>query len=133
MKILVVDDEGIVLDSCRLVLESEGFEVMLALSVDQALQIIEDQSSHALFVLLIDVKMPIHDGMYLMRKVKEKWPAIPVIVMSGYPTAETIKTAEALGAATFVAKPFTPDELLETVKSAIGKREDHGDAKGFGH
>ncbi|MEE4265373.1 MAG: response regulator [Desulfobacteraceae bacterium] len=122
MKILVVDDENIVLSSCRLVLEAENFEVLLAESVEQALNIIINELPA---MLLIDVKMPAHDGMYLMEKVNEKWPGIPIIVMSGYPTNGTVKAVAELGAAAFIAKPFTPDELLETVKSVLQKEKNH--------
>jgi len=122
MKILVVDDENIVLSSCRLVLEAENFEVLLAESVEQALNIIVSELPA---MLLIDVKMPAHDGMYLMEKVNEKWPGIPIIVMSGYPTNGTVKAVADLGAVAFIAKPFTPDELLETVKSVLQKEKYH--------
>ena len=120
MNILVVDDEGIVRDSCRKILESEGFVVSVIPSVDEALGIIEAQTG-PLPLLLIDVKMPVHDGMYLMQKINEKGLDLKIIVMSGYPTEETIKQAELLGAATFIAKPFTPEELLRTVLSVAGK------------
>ena len=119
MKILVVDDEDIVLSSCRLVLAAEKFEVLLARSAEQALDLMMEEVPA---LLLIDVKMPAHDGMYLMKKVNERWPGIPIIVMSGYPTNGTIKAAADLGAATFIAKPFTPDELLETVGSSCKRR-----------
>ena len=116
MKVLVVDDEAIVLKSCRMVLEAEGCEVIAAGSVDEALAILDRQIPE---LLLIDVKMPVHNGMYLMRRVKEKRPGIPIIVMSGYATSETIKEAEDLGAATFLPKPFTPDELADTIKTVL--------------
>ncbi|MCK7468037.1 MAG: response regulator [Desulfosudis oleivorans] len=67
-------------------------------------------------MLLVDVKMPVQDGMYLMRQVQERRPGMPIIVMSGYSTRDTIREAESLGAATFIAKPFTPDELADTVE-----------------
>jgi DNA-binding NtrC family response regulator len=120
MKILVVDDDDIVLSSCRLVLAGEGFEVLLAESVEQALKIIESASP---VLLLIDIKMPVHDGLFLMKKVKEKSPGMPIIVMSGYSTEETIKSAADLGSATFIAKPFTPDELVKTVRSVLHQTE----------
>ena len=123
MKILVVDDEGIVLDSCQRVLEEDGLEVLLVTSADKAIMAIEDEEPS---VLLMDVKMPVRDGMDLMREVKERWPDIPIIVMSGYDTIETIEEAVKMGAATFIAKPFTPDELLETVRQVIKKEEAHG-------
>ena len=122
MRVLVVDDEPIVLKSCRLVLEAEGWEVVSAASVEEALSRLESITPD---LLLIDVKMPVHDGMYLMRQVKEMKPDIPVIVMSGYPTRETISKAEDLGAATFLPKPFTPDELADTLRAvAILKPKD---------
>lgn len=121
MKILVVDDEGIVLSSCRRILEAEGFEVQAAGSVDEALALLDAPGAPLPALLLADVKMPVHDGMYLMRQVKEKHPGLPVIVMSGYPTDETVENAATLGAATFIAKPFTPGELLETILSVARK------------
>jgi DNA-binding NtrC family response regulator len=123
MKILVVDDERIVLDSCRRVLEADGFKVLLVPSTDKALEAMKTEDFD---LLLVDVKMPERDGIYLMREVKEKWPDIPIIVMSGYDTAETIAEAAKVGAATFIAKPFTPDELLKTVRQVIEKEESHG-------
>ena len=124
MKILVVDDEGIVLSSCRKVLEAEGYQVLIAASVAEALHILDTAAvGDGPSLLLIDVKMPVHDGMYLMQKVKPKHPDMPVIVMSGYPTEETVRTAEYFGAATFIAKPFTPEELLDTIRSVAKKGE----------
>ncbi len=116
MKILVVDDEQVVLNSCKRVLGAEGFEIFPVASAQEALAALEQE---AFSLLLIDVKMPEHDGMYLIEEVKRKWPDIPVIVMSGYHTAETIEEAAKRGAAVFIAKPFTPDELLETVRHVI--------------
>ena len=123
MKILVVDDEDIVLESCQAVFELEGFEVMLVPSADKAIEAMKNDN---FALLLIDVKMPKHDGMYLMEKIKEQWPNIPIIVMSGYYTTETIKEAFKMGAANFIAKPFEPDELVKTVRQIIEKEERHG-------
>jgi len=123
MKILVVDDEDIVLESCQAVFELEGFEVMLVPSADEALKTMKNDN---FALLLIDVKMPKHDGIYLMEKVRKQWPNIPIIVMSGYYTKETIKEAFKMGAAKFIAKPFEPDELVKTVRQIIEKEEHHG-------
>jgi len=123
MKILVVDDEDIVLESCQAVFELEGFEVMLVPSADKALKAMQNDDFS---VLIVDVKMPKHDGIYLMKKIKEQWPDIPIIVMSGYSTTETIQEAFKVGAASFIAKPFEPDELVKTVRQIIEKEEHHG-------
>jgi len=123
MKILVIDDEPVVLNSCRKVLEEDGFDVYLVPSADEALKAMKKEFFD---LLLVDVKMPKHDGIYLMQKVKEKWPDVPIIVMSGYPTTDTITDGAKMGAAAFIAKPFTPDELLETIRQVIQKEDNHG-------
>ncbi|MBW1673656.1 MAG: response regulator [Deltaproteobacteria bacterium] len=123
MKILVIDDEPVILNSCRKVLEQDGFDVYLVPSADEALKAMKKE---VFDLLLVDVKMPKHDGIYLMQKVKEKWPDVPIIVMSGYPTPDTITDGAKMGADAFIAKPFTPDELLETIRQVIQKEDNHG-------
>ena len=130
MKILVVDDEEIVLESCQAVLEEAGFEVVLVPSADKALKAMKHED---FTLLLIDVKMPEHDGMYLMQELKKRWPKKSVIVMSGYYTTDTINEAIRVGAATFIAKPFEPDELVETIRQIIEKEEHHGKKEGPGN
>jgi DNA-binding NtrC family response regulator len=127
MKILVVDDEDIVLESCQAVFELEGFEAILVPSADKALEAVKNDDFD---ILLIDVKMPKKDGMYLMRKIKEKCPNIPIIIMSGYYTTETIEEAFKMGAATFITKPFEPDELVKIVRQVIKKEEYYGKKEG---
>jgi len=116
MKVLIVDDEGIVLESCRKVLEAEGFDVIPVKSADEALLTIEKEHPG---LLLIDLKMPVHDGIYLMKELKNRDIDTPAIVMSGYSTEETIKEADAMGACRFLPKPFTPDELVDTVRQVL--------------
>jgi DNA-binding NtrC family response regulator len=116
MKILVVDDDAIVLESCKRVLELEHFEVTLASTAEDAL---DAASKNEFDLLMVDVKMPKRDGMYLMEKIKTHRPEIPMIVMSGYPTHETIAGGMKMGAAKFLSKPFTPDELIESVHEVL--------------
>jgi DNA-binding NtrC family response regulator len=130
VKILVVDDEGIILKSCQRVLEADGFEVVPVPSAQEALMALEREE---FVLLLIDVKMPEHNGMYLMDEVKKQWADMPMIVMSGYDTADTIEEAAKRGAATFIPKPFTPDELIEAVRQVIKKEERHGKTKSPGN
>jgi DNA-binding NtrC family response regulator len=130
IRILVVDDEDIVLESCQAVFELEGFEVLVVPSADKALEAMEN---NRFTVLLVDVKMPKRDGMYLMEKVKEQWPNVPIVAMSGYYTTETAKEAVRMGAVRFIAKPFEPDELVETIRQVVKKEERHGKEKGPGH
>jgi len=116
--ILIVDDEDIVLESCRRVLEADGFETMVASSAEEALEMMGHSPPVA---LLMDIKMPEHDGIYLMGRIREKWLKMPVIVMTGYPTSETIAEAAKMGATTLISKPFTPDELVGLVRRVLKK------------
>ena len=124
-KILVVDDDPIVLESCRRILESEGFLVVCVPSANDAFDNLE--MGH--FDLMItDIKMPRQDGFYLLGKVKEKWPVdrvleLPVLVMTGYPTHETLRELKKSGVRQFIPKPFTPDELLAAVHKAMKRRQ----------
>lgn len=118
MKILVVDDDVIVVKSCRRILETEDFEVFTCPGADEAL---EKMKYYDFDLLLMDVKMPKHDGLFLMRELKKNWPDIPIIVMSGYPTPETIADVLKLGASQFIPKPFRPDELMKSIRLVLQK------------
>jgi DNA-binding NtrC family response regulator len=121
-KILIVDDDRVVLSSCKRILESEGYAVSLTPSVKEALEILEQKNFD---LLLVDVIMPEYDGMYLIGNVRENLPQLPILVMSGYPTPETISSGMRMGATHFIAKPFTPDELIKAVRKAF--EEDQGE------
>ena len=62
--------------------------------------------------------------MYLIGNVRDKRPRLPILVMSGYPTPETISSGLRMGATHFIAKPFTPDELITAVHKALGGSAD---------
>jgi DNA-binding NtrC family response regulator len=116
MKVLVVDDDRIVIKSCTRILESEGYSVSTVPGADEALEILAEDSFD---LLLIDVKMPKRDGLSLMREIRKSWPDVPVIVMSGYPTPETVADVLKAGATQFVPKPFLPDELIHTIRQVF--------------
>jgi len=118
MRILVVDDDAIVIKSCKRILEAEGFEVSTVPNAEEALDAIR---KYDFDLLLIDVKMPKHDGMYLMKEIKKELPDVPTIAMSGYPTPETISDILELGATQFIPKPFRPDELMKTIRQVQKK------------
>ena len=118
MRILVVDDDAIVIKSCKRILEAEGFEVSTVPNAEEALDAIR---KYDFDLLLIDVKMPKHDGMYLMKELKKELPDVPTIAMSGYPTPETISDILELGATQFIPKPFRPDELMKTIRQVQKK------------
>jgi DNA-binding NtrC family response regulator len=115
MRILVVDDDAVVLASCRRILGAEGHQVTSSSSVREALEILERQEFD---LLLVDVIMPEYDGIQLIGKVRQNRATMPILVMSGYPTPETISSGLRMGATHFIAKPFTPQELIAAVNKA---------------
>ena len=123
MNILVVDDDPIVLASCRRVLEAEGYDVVTVASVGEALEAVA-QREYGL--MLIDVKMPERDGFQLMAKMTEWRLRVPIIVMSGYTTSETVLASLQGGAFAFIPKPFTPEELLASVRVAVSAEQQGG-------
>ena len=120
-KILIVDDDRVVLASCRRILESEGYAVNLTSSAKEAIQMLEKKKFD---LLLVDVIMPEYDGMYLIGNVRENLPHLPILVMSGYPTPETISSGMRMGATHFIPKPFTPDELIKAVHKAMAEGQE---------
>lgn len=127
MRILVVDDENIVLESCRRVLEAEGFEVVLVSSAEDALKALEKERFS---LVLLDLKMPKRDGQFLIGEIKKMAIHIPIMVMTGYSTLNTIKEVSNMGIEQFIAKPFTPDELVEAIGEAVGATGNQGEEKG---
>ena len=126
-RILIVDDDRVVLESCRRILESEGFDVKLVSTAKAAMEQLEQTGTFDMMIM--DVKMPERDGVYLLENITEKWPLnswpkLPVLVMSGYPTPETIQSLIRKGAREFVPKPFTPEELLQAVYTLLKKSKD---------
>ncbi len=119
--ILIVDDDRVVLSSCKRILESEGYGTSLTSSVKEAIETLEGKNFD---LLLVDVIMPEYDGIYLIGNVRKNRPDLPILVMSGYPTPETISSGLRMGATHFIAKPFTPDELIQAVHKALGRPEE---------
>lgn len=121
-KILVVDDEVIVIKSAERVLRSEGYDVKGVLSGREAMLKLE-QNNYDL--VLTDLKMPEVDGITLIRWLRKVKPSIRIVVITGYPSQETIKEALELGIIDYVPKPFTPAVLSDVTQRALewGKGE----------
>ncbi|MGB2989016.1 MAG: sigma-54 dependent transcriptional regulator, partial [Candidatus Zixiibacteriota bacterium] len=118
-RILVVDDEEIVLRSCRKILEGGGHDVLTVLSGQRAFDILEKEP---IDIVITDIKMPGIDGIQVLERVKEKYPDIAVIMITGYSTVQSAVQAMKLGAFEYIPKPFTPDEVLIVVEKALEKK-----------
>jgi DNA-binding NtrC family response regulator len=118
-KILVIDDEMIVCESCKRILEEDGYEVETALSGREAF----DKMKESPFdIIITDLKMPEIDGMEVLRTFRKEYPDAIVIMITGFSTVETAVEAMKLGAFDYIPKPFTPDEVSIVVKKAIEKK-----------
>jgi DNA-binding response OmpR family regulator len=115
MDILVVDDDEVVLRSCSRILSGEGHTVRLAHNAAEGLDALNTGSFD---LIIVDIKMPEEDGISLINKSRRGGIETPILVMSGYPTEETIESSLASGAQGFIPKPFTPDELIGGVREA---------------
>ncbi|MGB7574888.1 MAG: sigma-54 dependent transcriptional regulator [Thermodesulfobacteriota bacterium] len=118
-KILVVDDEMIVCESCQRILEEEGYEVEIALSGKEAF---EKMKAHPFDIVITDLKMPGIGGMEILKTFRKEYPDSIIIMITGFSTVETAVEAMKLGAFDYIPKPFTPDEVSIVVKKAIEKK-----------
>ena len=118
-RILVVDDEMIVCESCKRILEEEGYEVETALSGNEAF---EKMKENLFDIVITDLKMPGIDGMEVLRTFHKEYPDVFIIMITGFSTVETAVEAMKLGAFDYIPKPFTPDEVTIVVKKAIEKK-----------
>ena len=118
MTVLVVDDEPAVLLLVARTLEQAGFHVLQARDGREALTAMDRQEPPDL--VLTDLMMPDLDGAALARRLKENWPDLPVIFMSGF-SAEELQRRGALDyQGDLVQKPFTTDELMAAIGTALG-------------
>lgn len=116
IKILVVDDEPIVIRSTKRILGAEGYDVDGASGGREAIIMMEKKNYD---LVLTDLKMPEVDGITLMRWIRKSRPETGIVVITGYPSQETIKEALELGIIDYVPKPFTPAVLLDVTHRAL--------------
>jgi len=116
---LIIDDEDVVLESCRKIFSAEGFQVTCTTSPAEGLRLVSDTSFD---VILCDWKMPGFDGMDVLEELERRSPDSVAVMISGYPTVGRAKEALKRGAMDYVAKPFTPDEIVEAVRKAVKRK-----------
>jgi two-component system response regulator HydG len=117
--ILVVDDEQVMRDSCRQILEKEGYKVRLTDDGAEGLSAFKEESFHA---VILDIRLPGMNGMEVLAQIKEESPETPVIIITGYASIESAVESIKHGAFEYLAKPFTPEELRVSVSKAIKSR-----------
>jgi formate/nitrite transporter len=122
-KMLIIDDEQIVLESCKKIFAAEGFDVEVTQDPQKGLQRASDLKFD---VILCDWKMPGFDGMDVVEELNRRTPDSTVVMISGYPSVGRATEAMKRGAMDYVAKPFTPEEISKVVEKAV-KNKAHAD------
>jgi len=118
MKVLLVDDHTLVRKGLAQVLQGcvEGAEVTEAGSAEEALEILQ-QTTHD--VALVDIRMPGRDGIELLKEIRSTWPALPVIILTSYDNGDYVKTALTEGAAGYLLKDASPEDLAQAILVAL--------------
>lgn len=119
-RIIVVDDEPIVLKNLRRILEKSGYTVSTCINPVKALEYIENESYD---VVISDIKMPYMDGLSFLNRVKSVAPEVEVILITGYASLDGAIEATKYGAYHYVSKPFTPDEIRNRVEKALKEKK----------
>jgi two-component system, sensor histidine kinase and response regulator len=118
-RVLLIDDEEIVLDSCLAILEDSEYDVAAASSGAEGLGKARDWSPDVVFV---DLKMPGMPGLQVLEEIRSSDPTVVCIVFTGFATIGSAVEAMQHGAYDFLAKPFTPDEFRAMVRRGLEQR-----------
>jgi two-component system sensor histidine kinase/response regulator len=118
-RILVIDDEKVIRDSCTRILMTEGYIVKSAEDGDLGLKLFQEFHPD---LVLVDLKMPEKNGMEVLEEIESSDPTVIKIVITGYATVASAVDAMKRGAYDFIPKPFTPDEILLIVARGLERR-----------
>jgi len=122
-RILVVDDEVSVRESVRLVLDQAGYEVIEAEDGARAMETVQSGDNPSrLDAVILDLYMPKIHGQEVIFFLRSKFPAIPIIVLTGKPDVPDIIRSFDEGVVDFLVKPVHPDNLLAAVAKAVQGR-----------
>jgi DNA-binding response OmpR family regulator len=128
-RILVVDDEPGFRRSLSRLLEMDGHEIIAAANGREALRLLSGQSFD---LVITDVVMPELDGVELMEALRQASREIPVILITGHPTADSSIKAVRFGAVDYLTKPFSKREISLAVDQALGAKRISEESKGLG-
>lgn len=115
LRIVTLDDDADFREYLRGVLESEGHAVRQAKAPDEMYALIEAELPD---VVLLDMKMGRHSGEEVLAEIRRRWEKLCVIVVTGYPSLETMRTTFKQDVHDYLAKPFSLDELRATLAQA---------------
>jgi DNA-binding response OmpR family regulator len=117
-RILVIEDNPMVVKSLEFKLNKEGYDVFTAIDGRNAMEQLESENFD---LILTDLMLPFVSGSQLIEHIKKQFPSIPIIVLSSATQEDIITDAFTMGVDDFITKPFSPNELALRVKRTLGK------------
>jgi formate transporter len=118
-KMLIIDDDAIVLKSCRKIFESEGYTVTSTPDPQEGIKLV---SENFYDVILVDWMMPGMDGMNVVEEIDKRSPNSAMVMISSHPTVGRATEAMQRGAMDYISKPFKPDEIIAVVNQAMRRK-----------
>jgi len=115
-RILIIDDETSIRDSLAGILSDEGFDPVSAENAEEGLTMLEDGRFD---LVLLDIWMPGMDGMEALKRIKDLYPHLPVIMISGHGSIETAVQATKMGAYDFIEKPPSYEKIILSINNAL--------------
>ncbi len=116
MRVLIVDDEKDIRETLDMVLSYQGYYTTLAAGASEAIAALE--AGPLPEVCILDVKMPGRDGLDLLAEIRDRWPPVAVVMVSGHGDAQMGFEAARRGAYEFIEKPIGEERVLLTVRNA---------------
>jgi DNA-binding NtrC family response regulator len=119
MRIMLVDDEERFLQTTQKLLAKRGYDAITAASGNECLEKLERELVH---VVILDVKMPGIDGVETLKRIKQKFPLVEVIMLTGHATTESAVEGMKSGATDYLVKPTDIDMLIAKAEEAFKRR-----------
>ncbi len=114
--ILIIDDESAIRESLSGILEDEGFQSLAAASAEDGLVLLAQRDVH---LILLDIWLPGMDGIEALKRIRQDWSEIPVIMISGHGSIETAVQTTRIGAFDFIEKPLSYDKVVLAVNQGL--------------
>jgi two-component system chemotaxis response regulator CheY len=125
-KILIVDDEEQVRKTIKLQLKDTGFEIIEAEDGEQGIAMLDNENALIVDAIICDVRMPKINGIEAVHYFRREYPAIPVIVLTGFPDVKLATEFLKEGVDEYLVKPVEKEKLIEVVTKAVSHRNASG-------
>jgi DNA-binding NtrC family response regulator len=118
MRLMLVDDEERFLQTTGKMIRKKGYDVITAASGEECLEKLEKELVH---VVILDVKMPGMDGVETLKRIKQRYPRIEVIMLTGHATADSAVDGLKSGATDYLQKPTGVEDLIAKAEQAFAR------------